>query len=75
MMLKNCPFCGGVAETFKRGTKYGTICFVQCMVCRAQTKVLHIKAEVMDDDWTEPQITAVQVAWNTRTAESEVVNE
>lgn len=64
--LKPCPFCGGKAVMTKRWAKYGTICFVQCGVCGAQTRVKNCDEDVESDSWDAYEMVEVARLWNHR---------
>ena len=70
MELKPCPFCGGEAETWRRGGRHGLFVFVQCGVCNAQTRVKNARAtdEFEDDDefCNQTAVQEVQRLWNMR---------
>ena len=64
--LLPCPFCGGEAYMIKRGSRFGTICFVQCEVCGAQTRVKNCKEPVESDSWSDIEMRTVESLWNNR---------
>lgn len=65
--LLPCPFCGGEAYTYKRGSRFGPICFVKCSVCEAQTKAKSCDEPVDSEEWGDPALGAVAMLWNLRT--------
>ena len=73
--LLPCPFCGGEAFMYKRGSRFGPICFVKCSVCEAQTKVKNCAEPVESDEWDDPSMIAVTMLWNLRTSEKETKGE
>lgn len=72
MELKKCPFCGGTADVWKRPGKYGTMVFVKCDICEAQTRVKTAKAvEDEDEFWEQTAVQQVFDLWNRRRADAE----
>lgn len=65
--LLPCPFCGGEAFMYKRGSRFGPICFVKCSVCEAQTKAKSCDEPVDSEEWGDPALGAVAMLWNLRT--------
>lgn len=64
--LKTCPCCGGEATLWKRGTKYGNICYVKCETCGLQTRAVSCKEEFDSEEWEDTGLYTVARAWNTR---------
>ena len=65
--LKPCPFCGGKAWYWTRGTRYGHIAWIECETCGCKTKAVSTKLQV--DDAGFEQSTPVKVLdaiWNRR---------
>lgn len=76
--LRLCPFCGdGGAPAIMRS---GAVCFVRCIVCRAEGPVERIDDNIRNDfhelspeeqdaEWTRAQTQAAELAairWNNR---------
>ena len=66
--LKPCPFCGGSADLYSRGTRYGIIIYAKCDVCDAQTRAKTAKGDPYKDDgfWEQMAAESVITLWNSR---------
>lgn len=57
----------------KRWAKYGTICFVHCTICGAQTRVKNCDEDVESEEWDAYEMDEVARLWNHRVYESSYV--
>ncbi len=65
--LKHCPFCGGNAFFWTRGTRYGYIAWVECETCGGRSKAVSTKMQVDEDGFVESTSARVlKGAWNRR---------
>ena len=65
--LKPCPFCGGDASYWWRGSRYGLIGFVKCDICDAQTRCTNLKGKPEDEGF-DNQVAFKKLTnlWNSR---------
>ena len=64
--LLKCPFCGGDADLWYKGTRYGYIVYSECSICGAKSKAYSLGKSV-NEDWADElaSIRAIE-AWNRR---------
>ncbi|MBO6266798.1 MAG: Lar family restriction alleviation protein [Synergistaceae bacterium] len=65
--LKRCPFCGGEADVYSRGGRYGVMVYVKCERCDAQTRVKSAKGSSKDKGfWDQLAVHELENLWNMR---------
>ena len=69
MYLRECPFCGDIAEIRQAKNNSGVSVFVKCKTCGAQTKRKRVKDYMKKDELKDhPAVQDVVRLWNSGTA-------
>lgn len=65
MYLRECPFCGDIAEIRQAKSSSGVSVFVKCKTCGAQTKRKRVKDYMKKDEMNDhPAVKDVVRLWN-----------
>lgn len=69
--LKRCPFCGGEANLWENGGRYGYFAYCECSICSASSKSFTIGRD-LPDNWGDTNAAKRAVdSWNRRCSDAE----
>lgn len=66
--LKSCPFCGGEASLYSRGTRNGMgyMIYAKCEVCGCSGRAFFTYDDPDETDWNDLACKQATLVWNRR---------